>query len=37
MAPPLETEGYALAVSRAAAPNLRPVQPQPSRLMSGDS
>lgn len=37
MAPPLEIEGYALAVSRAAALNLRPVQPQPSRLMSGNS
>ena len=34
---PVETEGFALAVSRAAALNLRPVQPQPSRLMSGNS
>lgn len=34
---PVETEGCALAVSRAAALNLRPVRPQPSRLMNKSS
>lgn len=34
---PGETEGFALAVSRAAALNLRPVRPRPNRLMNKSS